>query len=468
MPKYYVDEKRQVYLVNDNYHELLDSKAAMAVLSGLLSSNILCAELNGQYISSLFNNNTVTFDSNAFNSMGDEKDSYLEQIKSKIINILREKMRTDANFKKYVARLPKGFTPTINRRKEIGTLILSGALTTSAILYAILPNMKEANKTEELFTPEIPIEDRVLEKPIIIPNVIVEEPSLEISNDTPNMTTEDSKELTPSESDIVPENDTTVYASASYCIATSGDYTDLDKAITDCAPFIEPYIERYNLPRELTYCLLCQEDGTLDPGIRANKGIGPMQIQKGEMNGEYFNVPVYENGILTGEYDEFYSVDYEEERQQYEEKGYKVLVTTNLEDNFQIGCAYFHRCIDRYKNIFIALDAYNKGLYAFSNIFKFDYVIPEQERGYYEETLNDFSWVNFIADHYKIKENDPGCVYGDPNYIWNVLRYMTYDELGNTSINYDCKGEPISVVLTNNNLVDKSLDNNYNIGSTRG
>lgn len=95
MPKYYVDEKRQVYLVNDNYHELLDSKAAMAVLSGLLSSNILGAELNGQYISSLFNNNTVTFDSNAFNSMGDEKDSYLEQIKSKIINVLREKMRTD-------------------------------------------------------------------------------------------------------------------------------------------------------------------------------------------------------------------------------------------------------------------------------------------------------------------------------------------------------------------------------------
>lgn len=468
MPKYYVDEKRQVYLVNDNYHELLDSKAAMAVLSGLLSSNILGAELNGQYISSLFNNNTVTFDSNAFNSMGDEKDSYLEQIKSKIINVLREKMRTDANFKKYVARLPKGFTPTINRRKEIGTLILSGALAISAILYAILPNMKEANKTEELFTPEIPIEDSVLEKPSIIPNVIVEEPSLEISNDTPNMTTEDSKELIPSESEALPENDLNVNAVASYCVATKGDYEKLERVIEDCAPFIEPFIKRYNLPRELTYSLLCQEDGNLDAGVRANGGIGPMQIQKGEINGEYFNVPVYENGTLTGEYDEFYVVDYEEERKKYEEEGYKVLVSTNLEDNFQIGCAYFRRCINRYKNIFIALDAYNKGLYAFSNVFNDDYITPEQEKDYYQENLNDFSWVNFISDYYKVRKNNPDYVYGDPNYIWNVLRYMIYDELGTTLISYDCEGEALNVALTNNNLVDKNLDNDYNIGPTRG
>ena len=87
---------------------------------------------------------------------------------------------------------------------------------------------------------------------------------------------------------------------------------------------------------------------------------------------------------------------------------------------------------------------------------------------YYQENLNDFSWVNFISDYYKVRKNNPDYVYGDPNYIWNVLRYMIYDELGTTSISYDCEGEALNVALTNNNLVDKNLDNDYNIGPTRG
>lgn len=45
---------------------------------------------------------------------------------------------------------------------------------------------------------------------------------------------------------------------------------------------------------------------------------------------------------------------------------------------------------------------------------------------------------------------------------------MIYDELGTTSISYDCEGEALNVALTNNNLVDKNLDNDYNIGPTRG
>ncbi len=197
-----------------------------------------------------------------------------------------------------------------------------------------------------------------------------------------------------------------------------------------------------------------------------NGGVGPMQIQESEMNGEFFKVPVYKDGELTGEYDSFYAVSTYEDKDNPKYAGYKVLVIEDIKDHFQIGCGYIRRGIDRYRNIFIGLDSNNKGLYAFSNVYDKGNVNPLNSREYYENNFNDFSWTNLIAEHYKIAKNDPNYVYGDSNYLWNVLRYLDMDERGQVVISYDCKGEKINIVLNNLNI-DKTMTENYNNGMQR-
>lgn len=116
----------------------------------------------------------------------------------------------------------------------------------------------------------------------------------------------------------------------------------------------------------------------------------------------------------------------------------------NLEDNFQIGCAVLRRCIDRYKNIFIAVDAYNKGLYCLSNC------CTEEQLEHYKNDFTDFSWLNMIT-------NAKGTNYGDPNYIWNVLRYLDTGTRGEADIQYYYGDELINVDLTNTNVYNNEF-----------
>ena len=145
----------------------------------------------------------------------------------------------------------------------------------------------------------------------------------------------------------------------------------------------------------------------------------------------------------TGEYDEFYVADARHlDDPRLEGKNY--LVMQNLEDNFRIGCAQLRRCIDKYENIFIAVDAYNKGLYAMSN------VCSEENLNYYQNNFEDFSWVNLIPSHY-------GENYGDKDYIWHVLRYLDTDVRGEANIEYFYGSELIKVDLTNTNVYNNEL-----------
>jgi len=68
----------------------------------------------------------------------------------------------------------------------------------------------------------------------------------------------------------------------------------------------------------------------------------------------------------------------------------------------------------------------------------------------------------------KIVKNNPDFVYGDPNYIWNVLRYLQADDKGVILIEYDYKGETIKVELTNQNMLDKNEVDTYNNNLRRG
>ena len=116
----------------------------------------------------------------------------------------------------------------------------------------------------------------------------------------------------------------------------------------------------------------------------------------------------------------------------------------DLEDNFQIGCAIFRRCIDRYENIFMAVDAYNKGLYAMSN------VCDESTLEHYKTDFTDFSWTKLIPEAY-------GEQYGDKDYIWHVLRYLDTNTRGEANIEYFYQGELIRVDLTNTNVYNNEL-----------
>ena len=221
----------------------------------------------------------------------------------------------------------------------------------------------------------------------------------------------------------------------------------LEQTITNCSPYLDKWIERYGLPKDLTYALVCQEYGQLDCTINSGGACGPMQLQVEAFHNdnaiEYLQVPVYENGKLTGEYDEFYVAD---ERKLDDPRlvGQNYLVMQNLENNFQIGCAQLRRCIDKYKNIFLAVDAYNKGLYAMSS------ACSEEELAHYENDFNDFSWTNIIPSVY-------GENYGDKNYLWNVLRFLDTGTRGEADIEYYYNGELISIDLTNTNVYNNDL-----------
>jgi len=240
-----------------------------------------------------------------------------------------------------------------------------------------------------------------------------------------------------------------------------------ETTIQNCAPYAEEYIARYGLPRDLTYALICQESGSLTSIDERIGTVNPMRIDPKEMNGEFFKVPVYENGAFTGEYDCFYAVATEADKNNPKYAGYKVLAIDNLKEHFQIGCAYIRRGIDRYKNIWIGLDSNNKGLYAFSNVYEKGYVTPEHNREYYQDNPSDFSWINLIAEHYKVAKKDPDFVYGDPIYLANVLRYLPLKD-GKALIEYDYKGETIVIELVNELLLDNVEVENYNNGQQRG
>jgi len=217
----------------------------------------------------------------------------------------------------------------------------------------------------------------------------------------------------------------------------------LEQTIENCESYVDKYIERYGLPKDLTYALICQEYGILDCRVNSGGASGPMQIQVNAMHNEYFSVPVYKDGIFTGEYDEFYAVD-ESKANSPEFVGKNIKIIQNLEDNFQIGCAHLRRCIDKYKNIFIALDAYNKGLYAF------EMSASAEDIRYYQENIGDFNWTNIIPQKF-------GQNYGDANYLYNVLRYLDTDANGIATIKYFYKGELKVVDLINTNVYNNEF-----------
>lgn len=346
----------------------------------------------------------------------DEHDKYFFNILKKV----REHV-TNRNIDLYKKSLPKNHIPKVNRKSKNRfptKRIMAGALS---------------------FAITVSLISGLLEKELAKADYIGEEKSI-------TYTMPPKKETTVSNKNIEYEvTSPTIEVDLAFDDLTENG--KLEQTIEMCASYLDPWIERYGLPKNLTYALVCQEYGLLDCTINSSGACGPMQLQVASFHNdnaiESCKIPVYENGKLTGEYDEFYIAD---ARKLDDPRlvGKKYLVMQDLEDNFQIGCAVLRRCIDKYKNIFIAIDAYNKGLYCLSSI------CSDDQLEHYKNNLTDFSWINIIP-------NNKGENYGDKDYLYHVLRYLDTDIRGNANIEYYYNGELIKVDLNNTNVYNSEL-----------
>lgn len=362
-------------------------------------------------------------------------------------NLIRSLQHNVKNFieneriREYKNSLPQGYIPKVNRRKKRGRLLISGiSLAMSVLVLANLLNLeinKSGNKDQAMDYPKF-------------------ENSIEFINEEEKV---NEIYFPPTHSDTM-EIATEVEDDSIKVEFEFEDWTSrgkLQDTITNCSPYMDNWINRYGLPKDLTYALVSLEYGILDCEVNRGGACGPMQLQVGAQHGEHYKVPIYENGVFTGEYDEFWAADINK-LDDPNLVGRPIKVIQNLEDNFQIGCAYFRRCIDKYKNIFLAVDAYNKGLYALPIVYKECGENIAKPLEYYMENFNDFSWTDIIPNN--SKEALGVEIYGDPTYIWDVLKYLETDDRGSALITYLYGEETITVDLFNKNV--------YNNGITKG
>ena len=428
MNKFYINDSngRKYYAYKYERDEVkyisLERKNISLLLSSISKDKIRNIRDKDKYMEIVFENGLTLIIDNLriFKPHQDNDDKYFQILLTKLKSFVEKE-----TLKKYKATLPPNHIPKVNRtrKKEIPKRrIIAGALSLAltASLIAGLIN-KEMATAKELS----PFENTTIS--YTIPSV------------------ESNKKEVNNEIIIKPVKDNSIKVDLAFPDETANG--KLEQTIELCAPYLDEWIERYGLPRDLTYALVSQEYGLLDCSINAGGACGPMQLQVSSFHNdnaiECVKVPVYENGEFTGEYDEFYVAD-ARHLDDPRLAGKNYLVMQNLEDNFRIGCAQLRRCIDKYKNIFIAVDAYNKGMYAMSN------VCSEDELNYYENNLEDFSWVNLIPNHY-------GENYGDKDYIWHVLRYLDTGTRGEANIEYNYKDELIKVDLTNTNVYNNEL-----------
>ena len=339
-----------------------------------------------------------------------------------------------------------GYIPSINRSKSarLGRLLIASTLAVSLSVPTCLSIMRKEKELAKLEAFDI--------------NSLTGNSYL-ISNDDINVIADN--DIITNDKMVVelPFDDRTTDA-----INKEGE-SKLDVVKRNTSFYLENFINRYGLPRNITYALCTQERGLLDEDLQTNNFCNPMQVST-KHSGELFVIPIYENGILTGEYDKFYVFSKDDPKLK-EHPNDKVLIIEDSKDNFQIGCACFWQTIDKYKNVFLALDAYNKGLSAFSNLYEKPLISVANTLEYYENNFNDFSWLSYINEYYKIAKNDEYFTHGDPNYVLNVLRYLETNNLGTTEISYYYKGEQIEFSLINTNKLVNNDEIAYNSNSGR-
>ena len=164
---------------------------------------------------------------------------------------------------------------------------------------------------------------------------------------------------------------------------------------------IKSYCEKYSINSDVICALATQEQGVHNPN-ESGTAIGLMQIEK----------------VHIGETIRLYN---------YETNEYETIKITednlrNLDTNILIGIGIFQNCLIEFNgNYFIALEAYNKGIYGMHRILKrcaTDIGMTE------EELINDKTntiWCDYITSEDR----------GDINYLNHVLRYLPKESVKN-------------------------------------
>lgn len=202
-------------------------------------------------------------------------------------------------------------------------------------------------------------------------------------------------------------------------------YEKKQETIQEFGDFIEEYSKRYGLDFNLTVALLTQERAT-DINDPSYNNIG--QITKA-ICGEKISAPVFEKNtlisydkiyVLPGCYDNYPLKDLEtmgnfpaftkEEQQKIQQaiklkkEGYEIYRLTDVKNevslNIKISCAYLSYLINKQQNLVKGLASYNMG---YTRI---------NEKVSEEEILRG-----------QVTEAD------DPNYLNNIFRYLTKEEL---------------------------------------
>lgn len=400
--KQYERGNRQYIILTDNQ--------IIRLLNQIINYDIVNLTEEQDSLNILLSNN-VSIEINdlkVFNTLGSKYDNYMY-----VLLVKAHKFLTARNIKTY-KKSQKYPTKRVNRTKSkrIPKLIIAGGLAASITITSVIGALvregqeKEFEKASKPYSTVLPLEE------------------------TPD--------LALGANELEEINDDTIKVEFAFEDRTASG--KLEETIANCQEYADQWIDRYGLPQNLVYAILAQENGTLNFEINASGACGPGQLQVAEFHNdnaiEHMVVPVYQDNVFTGEYDDFYVADARRlDDPRLEGKNY--LVMQDINDHFQIVCAYLRLCINRYRNIFIATDAYNKGLYCFSN------VCDETTTTYYSNNLSDFSWAYIIPEA-------KGNGYGDAEYIWHVLSYLPAVD-NQIEIVYNYKDELIDIDLTNTN-----------------
>lgn len=423
MNKFYINEAngRQYYVYQYQNNEVkylsLNKSDSFVLLQKIIDDNIRHVRDKDKYLEIIFESgfSLVIDNIKVFLPHKDNYDEHFYTLLNKVKDFIERK-----SISEYKKTLPPNYIPKVNRKRK-------RRLTSQRLIVGTISFALSVSLLASLFSKEMA---KGAEKNL-------EEFNTSISYNVPEEAT--------SEVELITSEDDSIKVELAF--ADEADNGKLDQTIELCASYLDPWIERYGLPKDLTYALVAQEYGLLDFSVNSSGACGPMQLQVNAFHNddaiEYIKVAVYEDGVFTGKYDEFYVADANRlDDPRLEGKNY--LVIQDVQDHFQIACAQLQRCIEKYQNIFIAVDAYNKGLYALSSI------CDEETLNYYQNNFNDFSWIDLILESY-------GENYGDKDYLWHVLRYLDTDTRGQTTITYYYQGEEINVDLTNTTVYNSEL-----------
>lgn len=412
---------------------VLNEEEVKAYLNMIVTSSLARArEVNDSLMEIETQNGDIVIVDNAkvFSRVYDEQDSLIAALAQTVKTYLERKRREE-----YKRENPNYKTKRVNRKKRNKWILRGLSISAATIMVAniLVSEIKKDDLKEEKL--EAAIED-------VVETKTQDKIAYEIVENGAESLTEKAKNIISEQ-----ENKNAIHVEVGFDDVT--DSGKLEQTMEDCSPYMDYWIDRYGLPRNITYALLSLESGIPECIEQKNGATGPTQLQVRAQHKEHYKIAVMKDGKYTGEYDEFWAADINR-LDDPDLEGKPIKIIQNLEDNCQIGCAYFRRCIDRYHNIFLAIDAYNKGLYAMNKVYEKCGDQIEKTLDYYKEHMEDFSWSTIIPTY--SKEVFDKETYGDPTYIWDVLKHLETDTRGETTIEYYFNGELITVDIKNTNV----------------